>query len=81
MPRAAPNRLSAPAPKDEPDDSLADEELEQATDKVPEELEEEEFADDELAEESGIDLTDASDLDADNVPADEEFDRVLQAPD
>ncbi len=34
-----------------------------------------------LAEETGIDLTDASDLDADNVPADEEFDRVMQAPD
>ena len=36
---------------------------------------------DELAEETGIDLTDASELDADNVPADEEHDRVVQAPD
>ena len=34
-----------------------------------------------LAEETGIDLTDASELDADNVPADEEHDRVFQAPD
>lgn len=80
MSRADTTRLRASAPKDDPDDNLADEELERATDKVPEELEEEELAD-ELAEESGLDLTDASDLDADNVPADEEFDRVLQAPD
>lgn len=36
---------------------------------------------DELEDETGIDLTDASDLDADNVPADEESDRVMQAPD
>ena len=36
---------------------------------------------DELEEETGIDLTDASELDADNVPADEEFDRVMNAPD
>lgn len=50
------------------------------TDKVPEEFDEEELPD-ELAEESGLDLTDASDLDADNVPNDEEFDRVIQAPD
>jgi hypothetical protein len=35
----------------------------------------------ELAAEAGIDLSDASALDADNVPADEERDRVLQAPD
>lgn len=34
-----------------------------------------------VAEESGIDLTDASELDADNVPADEEHDRVVHAPD
>ena len=38
-------------------------------------------APDELEDETGIDLTDASDLDADNVPADEENDRVVQAPD
>jgi hypothetical protein len=36
---------------------------------------------DSLSEETGIDLTDASELDADNVPADEEFDRVMNAPD
>ena len=35
----------------------------------------------ELEEETGLDLTDASELDADNVLADEEFDRVMQAPD
>jgi hypothetical protein len=38
-------------------------------------------ATEELSEETGIDLTDASELDADNVRADEEFDRVMQAPD
>ncbi len=38
-------------------------------------------APEELEEETGIDLTDASDLDADNVPADEEQSRVVQAPD
>lgn len=36
---------------------------------------------DELSEATGIDLTDASALDADNVPADEEHDRVMNAPD
>lgn len=36
---------------------------------------------DALEEETGIDLNDASELDADNVPADEENDRVMQAPD
>lgn len=36
---------------------------------------------DDLSEETGIDLSDASELDADNVPADEEFDRVMNAPD
>ena len=38
-------------------------------------------ATDDLSDETGIDLTDASELDADNVPADEEFDRVMNAPD
>jgi len=49
----------------------------------PPETEDEEDSDapDELAEETGLDLHDASDLDADNVQADEEFDRVLRAPD
>lgn len=45
------------------------------------ELEDESDAPDELEEETGLDLTDASELDADNVLADEEFDRVMQAPD
>ena len=36
---------------------------------------------DELADETGLDLSDASELDADNVPADEESDRVMRAPD
>lgn len=81
MSRADPSRLRASAPKKaEPDDGIDDEAPAQAADRVPQELEEEELAD-ELAEESGLDLTDASDLDADNVPADEEFDRVRQAPD
>lgn len=38
-------------------------------------------APEELEDETGIDLTDASDLDADNVTADEEQARVVQAPD
>jgi hypothetical protein len=80
MSRAAPQRPRASTPKAEADDSLTDEDVGTPTDKVPEEIDEEEGAD-ELAEESGLDLTDASDLDADNVPADEEFDRVMQAPD
>ena len=57
---------------DEADDALPeDEAFDVAEDEAP----------DELSEETGIDLTDASELDADNVPADEEFDRVIQAPD
>jgi hypothetical protein len=79
MSRAAPHS-PASTPKAEADDSLAEDAIGAPTDKVPEELDEEEGAE-ELAEESGLDLTDASDLDADNVPADEEFDRVMQAPD
>ncbi len=49
----------------------------------PPEAEDEDEADapDELEEETGLDLSDASELDADNVLADEEFDRVRQAPD
>ena len=45
------------------------------------EIEDESDVPDELEEETGLDLTDASELDADNVLADEEFDRVMQAPD
>jgi hypothetical protein len=61
-------------------------EIDDTEDISPEEAEDE-FDDDdteatdELSEETGIDLTDASELDADNVIADEEFDRVIQAPD
>ena len=36
---------------------------------------------DELEEETGLDLSEASGLDADNVPSDEESHRVLNAPD
>lgn len=64
---------------DETEDTLP-EDAEDAEDEFDEsELEAE--ATDELSEETGIDLTDASELDADNVLADEEFDRVIQAPD
>ncbi|MDM0034691.1 hypothetical protein QTI33_21315 [Variovorax sp. J22P271] len=62
-----------------------DPEIDDADDALPEDEDEfdsdETGATDELSEETGIDLTDASELDADNVPADEEFDRVIQAPD
>jgi len=49
----------------------------------PPESEDEDDTDvtDELADETGLDLTDASELDADNVPADEESDRVMRGPD
>ena len=87
MPRAATARpaaqakaaVIAPVIADEADDA-PDEELGPPTAGLPDEVDEDEL-DDELAEESGLDLTDASDLDADNVPNDEEFDRVIQAPD
>ena len=64
-------------PVDEPDEQIEDDELsaEEAVDEEDAEV----F--DELSEETGIDLSDASELDADNVPADEESDRVMQAPD
>ena len=67
-------RLSAPPI--EPEDALGDENPDPSLDQVPDDL-----GEDELTSETGIDLTDASDLDADNVPADEENDRVVQAPD
>lgn len=51
------------------------------TPEPPELQDDEPEAVDELSEETGIDLTDASNLDADNVPADEENDRVVNAPD
>lgn len=61
-------------------------EIDETEDTLPEDAEDEfdeedTEATDELSEETGIDLTDASELDADNVIADEEFDRVIQAPD
>jgi hypothetical protein len=62
---------SAPPLEVDDDDSLSAEDFDTA----------ENEGTDELSEETGIDLTDASELDADNVPADEEFDRVMNAPD
>jgi len=79
MTAARPQRLDAKPPIDKAED--VDDELNaDAT-----EAEEADDADDDapelVAEEAGIDLTDASELDADNVPADEEHDRVVHAPD
>ena len=59
-----------PSIEDEEDDSPVDD-FEESDSEVT----------DDLSDETGIDLTDASELDADNVPADEEFDRVMNAPD
>lgn len=78
MTSADPPLRSAATSEDPTDDELDDELSEDETEA---EEEEEASAADELSEETGIDLTDASELDADNVPADEEFDRVMQAPD
>ncbi|MDM0076611.1 hypothetical protein QTH90_19530 [Variovorax sp. J2P1-59] len=68
-----------------PGETADEPEIDEAEDTLPEDDEafdeDESEATDELSEETGIDLTDASELDADNVPADEEFDRVIQAPD
>ena len=69
-----------------PGEAADEPEIDETEDTLPEDAEEEFDEDeteatDELSEETGIDLTDASELDADNVPADEEFDRVIQAPD
>ncbi len=61
----------------DPIDAESSEDAEEDFDTSEDETE----ASDELSEETGIDLTDASELDADNVTADEEFDRVMQAPD
>ena len=76
------NRADPPLRSVDPVDDPTEEEIED--DELPEgeALDEVEAgAPDELSEEPGIDLSDASELDADNVPADEEFDRVMQAPD
>ena len=77
MPRAASNPPSAKSPSAKAGKQMPEDGFE------PEETEEEDDPDapDELADETGLDLTDASELDADNVLADEEFDRVMQAPD
>jgi hypothetical protein len=76
MNRADPPLRSVDAVDDPSDEQLEDDEL-----SAEEALEEEDAeAFDELSE-TGIDLSDASELDADNVPADEESDRVMQAPD
>jgi hypothetical protein len=72
-----------------PGEAADEPEIDETDDNVSEEESEDEFEDaeleaeatDELSEETGIDLSDASELDADNVLADEEFDRVIQAPD
>ncbi len=75
MNRADPPLRSAESANDpsteEVEDDLPEDDLDQP----------EAEAADELSDETGIDLHDASELDADNVPADEEFDRVVQAPD
>ena len=77
MTSADPLRRSA-----ESADDLSDEESDDDDELVEEGPDQDDIeAADELSEETGIDLTDASELDADNVPADEEFDRVIQAPD
>jgi len=75
-----------------PGEAADEPEIDETEDTLPEDAEDEfdesDESDDleaeateELSEETGIDLTDASELDADNVLADEEFDRVIQAPD
>jgi hypothetical protein len=75
MSSVQPPQRSAPAAEEPQVDETED-------DAVDEEEAEDGFeATDALSEETGIDLSDASELDADNVPADEEFDRVMQAPD
>ena len=75
------NRADPPLSSVDPVDDPSDEQLEDDELSAEEALEEEDAeAFDELSE-TGIDLSDASELDADNVPADEESDRVMQAPD
>jgi hypothetical protein len=66
----AKKRSAPPSIEDEDDDSPVDD-FEESEAEIT----------DDLSDETGIDLTDASELDADNVPADEEFDRVMNAPD
>ena len=66
---------------DEPEIDETDDNESEDSEEEFEDAELEAEATDDLSEETGIDLTDASELDADNVLADEEFDRVIQAPD
>jgi hypothetical protein len=76
------NRADPPLRSVDPVDDPSDEQLEDDELSAEEAVDEEDAeVFDELSDETGIDLSDASELDADNVPADEEFDRVMQAPD
>jgi hypothetical protein len=59
----------------EPDDAAIDDDLDD-----DEAAAEDDLPDDDLTD-TGLDLSEASDLDADNVLADEESARVVQAPD
>lgn len=72
-----PRRAGEDAEEPEIDDEAADPDDGLEVEGIDDDIEDA----DELEEETGIDLTDASELDADNVPADEEFDRVRQAED
>jgi hypothetical protein len=76
--------MSSADPPLRPGEAADEPEIDETEDTLPEDAEDEFDEADleaELSEETGIDLTDASELDADNVLADEEFDRVIQAPD
>ena len=77
--KAAPPTPPTAAPPIDGAEDIEDTDVTEGADDADADAEQE--GPDELAEESGIDLTDASELDADNVPADEEHDRVIQAPD
>ena len=74
------NRADPPLRSVDPVDDPTEEEFEDDQLSADEALDDETEVSDELSE-TGFDLSDASELDADNVPADEEFDRVMQAPD
>ncbi|VTU26714.1 MULTISPECIES: hypothetical protein [unclassified Variovorax] len=80
MIRVDPTLRTGEPPDDESDDALLGDGFD-SPDADEAEVEAEAETTDELSEETGIDLTDASDLDADHVPADEDHDRVMQAPD
>ena len=80
MKAAPPISQTAAPPIDEAED-IEDNDADESSTDTDTDTDAEQEGPDELAEETGIDLTDASELDADNVPADEEHDRVIQAPD